>query len=200
MPQFPQQKPNPCWVTQGRVRGGRWALHPPLCPACSSPHHQESKEEGAAGALPASPPPPPSAVPAAAPQADLERVLPADVVRGLHSCHTEAEEGDAAQDALLLLIWWANIGVTHTGSGRTGCAPPPQQQRAASCCSDTVPLLLLMGARQARPPVGTHGLPVAAQQLLWLTQQPAQLFMPILGWMPGLSPASCQGGWGRCLR
>lgn len=55
-----------------------------------------------------SPPSPPSPT---RPHTHLKGVLPADVVRGLHGCHAEAEQGDAAQDAFLLLIWWANRGV-----------------------------------------------------------------------------------------
>lgn len=74
----------------------------------------------------------------AQPRTDLERVFPADVVGGLHGRHAEAEEGDAAQDALLLLVWWANAEVTRTeGLG----APAAPRQRPTSCCGDTSPSL-----------------------------------------------------------
>lgn len=126
------------------------------------------------------------------PRTDLERVLPADVVGGLHGRHAEAEEGDAAQDALLLLVWWANAGgYMHGGAGNPACPP----KKTHSCCGDTVPSLRPAGGQAGRqagsPPVGNRCLPVAAS---WRALQPAQLFMPALAALPALSPASCRGG------
>lgn len=113
--------------------------------ACSVPHHQESKKREQRG--PCEHHRHPSAVPVlrplqapAQPCTDLERVLPADVVGGLHGRHAEAEEGDAAQDTLLLLIWRPNAGVTHTEGLEA-------QQRPRSCRGDTVPSLLPVGGQ-----------------------------------------------------
>lgn len=71
--------------------------------------------------------------------ADLKRVLAADVVGRLHRGNPEAQEGDAAQDALLLLIWQ---GTGTRGSVGTcseqpwaGSQPPGHQnpQTLAAC-------------------------------------------------------------------
>lgn len=85
-----------------------------VTPACSKPRHQESHQSSRDPAsITSATPMPPRCHPGATPVSpaspgrgtDLERVLPADVVRGLHGGHAEAEQGDAAQDVLLLLVW-----------------------------------------------------------------------------------------------
>lgn len=142
---------------------------------------------------------PPCPTPAQ-PCTDLERVLPADVVRGLHGRHAEAEEGDAAQDALLLLIWCAKAGVTCTeGLG----APAAPQQRPPSCCGDTWghgPIVPSRGrAAHLWEALACLLLPGSSVQLRWACTTACSIIHAHPHCLPGLSPWSCQGGWGRRL-
>lgn len=140
-----------------------------VTPACSMRRHQESHESSRDPAsITSATPAPPQRHPRAtlSPASpgrgtDLERVLPADVVRGLHGGHAEAEQGDAAQDVLLLLVWgrwgWKSWGYTHGGT--PGTAP----------------------TSAGIPPVGSAPRLLLPPQLCPPHKQPPQLLMPAPG-------------------